>query len=117
MEKPMDCLFCKIINKEIPSTIAFEDDEVFAFEDINPKAPTHTLIIPKKHISTINDIEPAEATLAGKLILTAKKLAKEKGIAENGYRVLMNCNSDGGQEVYHIHLHLIGGRPLHWPPG
>lgn len=113
----MDCLFCKIVKREVPSTIVYEDDHILAFEDINPKAPIHHLIIPKKHIATINDITPEEATLTGNLLLTAKHIAKERGIDEDGYRVSMNCNSHGGQVVYHIHLHLLGGRPLLWPPG
>jgi len=112
-----DCLFCKIVNKEIPSNILFEDDDVLAFKDINPQAPIHFLIIPKKHIATMNDLQQEDEVLAGKIILTAKKLAEQENIAENGYRVAFNCNHDGGQEVYHIHLHLLGGRRMQWPPG
>ena len=113
----VDCLFCKIINKEINNDILFEDDDVLAFRDINPQAPIHILIIPKKHISTINDLQQEDETLTGKIILTAQSLAKQENIDENGYRLVFNCNSDGGQEVYHIHLHLLGGRRMQWPPG
>ena len=112
-----DCLFCKIINKEINSDILFEDDDVLAFRDINPQAPTHILIVPKKHISTINDLQQEDKVLTGKIILTAQSLAKQESIDENGYRLVFNCNNDGGQEVYHIHLHLLGGRRMQWPPG
>lgn len=112
-----DCLFCKIVDRTIPADIVYEDDDCVAFHDINPKAPTHVLIIPKKHIATVNDIDDTETTLAGHLIQTAKKIARELDIADDGYRILMNCNSDGGQEVYHIHLHLLGGRQMSWPPG
>ncbi|MCH8021131.1 histidine triad nucleotide-binding protein [candidate division KSB1 bacterium] len=113
----VDCLFCKIINKEINSDILFEDDDVLAFKDINPQAPIHFLIVPKKHISTINDLQQEDEKLTGKMILTAQSLAKQENIDENGYRLVFNCNSDGGQEVYHIHLHLLGGRQMQWPPG
>ncbi len=112
-----DCLFCKIINKEINSDILFEDDDVLAFRDINPQAPTHILIVPQKHISTINDLQQEDEALTGKIILTAQSLVKQENIDENGYRLVFNCNSDGGQEVYHIHLHLLGGRQMQWPPG
>ncbi len=112
-----DCLFCKIINKKINSDILFEDDDVLAFRDINPQAPIHILIVPKKHISTINDLQQEDEGLTGKITLTAQSLAKQENIDENGYRLVFNCNSDGGQEVYHIHLHLLGGRRMQWPPG
>lgn len=112
-----DCIFCKIIDKEIPANIIYQDDEVVSFPDINPKAPQHVLIIPKKHIATLNDLEDADTTLAGHLLQVAKQLAAKLGIAESGYRVLMNCNEGGGQAVFHIHLHLLGGRMMHWPPG
>jgi histidine triad (HIT) family protein len=112
-----DTLFGKIIKGEIPADKVYEDDEVLAFRDINPQAPTHILIIPKKPIPTINDIQPEDAALVGKLFLTAKKLAAEAGFADEGYRVVMNCNSGAGQTVFHIHLHLLGGRPFTWPPG
>jgi histidine triad (HIT) family protein len=112
-----DCLFCKIVARSIPSNIVFEDDNVLAFEDINPKAPVHILIIPKLHIATINDISSEHDALIGQMYLAAKTIAKEKLIADDGYRVVMNCNKHGGQEVYHIHLHLLGGKQLTWPPG
>ena len=107
-----DCLFCKIINGDIPADIVYRDDHVIAFRDISPQAPTHILIIPKKHISTINEMEPTDQLLAGHLVLTAQKLAIEHGIAESGFRLVMNCNQEGGQTVYHIHMHLMGGRQL-----
>ncbi len=113
----MDCLFCKIINREIPADIVYEDEHMLAFNDINPQAPTHMLIIPKRHIATLNDIEEADLALVGRLQYTAAKLAKEAGFAEEGYRVLMNCNEKGGQTVYHIHMHLMGGRRFTWPAG
>ena len=104
-----DCLFCKISNGDIPATIVYEDEKVLAFNDINPKAPHHVLIIPRKHIATVNDLTDDDTELAGQMIQTAKKIARSLGIADNGYRLMFNCNSDGGQEVYHIHLHLLGG--------
>lgn len=112
-----DSLFTKIIKREIPANIEYEDDDVIAFQDISPQAPVHILIVPKKHISTINDAGEADAELLGKIILTAKKLAKEKGIDEKGYRLVINCNEEAGQTVFHIHCHLIGGRIMKWPPG
>ena len=113
----MSTIFNKIINKEIPAKIVYEDDNILAFEDIAPKAPIHILIIPKKEIKTLNDVEQKDAELLGKLILVAKKIAKDKNIDEDGYRLIMNCNEYGGQTVYHIHLHLIGGKRLSWTPG
>ena len=107
-----DDLFLKIINREIPADIVYETDEILAFRDIAPKAPTHILIIPKLHLRTVNDIEPKHAELVGKLMLTAAELARQEGVAEEGYRLVMNCNPAGGQEVYHIHLHLLGGRQM-----
>lgn len=112
-----DCLFCKIAERKIPAKIIHEDDRVLAFEDITPQAPVHTLIIPKKHISTTLEITDADNALIGHLFQTAARLAKEKGIAEKGFRLVMNTNADAGQTVFHIHLHLIGGRAMHWPPG
>lgn len=112
-----DCLFCKIISGEIPATIVYQDDSVVAFDDINPQAPIHKLIIPREHIATINDVESAHEATIGKMVLAAKQIAKENSIDESGYRLVFNCNKDGGQEVYHIHLHLIGGKKLTWPPG
>ncbi len=110
-----DCLFCKIIAGDIPSNKIFEDDDVYAFYDIDKQAPQHFLVIPKQHIATLNDTD--DAILLGKLTLTASKIAKELGFADDGYRVVMNCNANGGQVVYHIHLHCLGGRPLSWSPG
>jgi len=107
-----ETIFRKIINKEIPSDMLYQDDFVTAFRDITPKAPTHILIIPNKLIATANDIEVTDEALIGKLYTVAKKLAKKEGIAKSGYRLIMNCNQDGGQEVFHIHLHLLGGKPL-----
>ena len=113
----MSTIFSKIINKEIKANIIYEDESVLAFEDVNPQAPIHILIIPKKEIKTANHIDQDDAQLIGKLFLTAKNIAKKKNIDKNGYRLVMNCNDDGGQTVYHLHLHLIGGRKLSWPPG
>jgi histidine triad (HIT) family protein len=112
-----ETIFSKIIKREIPADILYEDDEVLAFSDVNPQAPVHFLVIPKQPISTINEIKPEQAGLVGKMVLTAQNLAHEKGIAETGYRLVMNCNEDGGQTVSHIHLHVLGGRPMSWPPG
>lgn len=113
----MDCIFCKIADGSIPAKILYQDDNVVAFEDINPQAPHHKIIVPRKHIATLNDLTDADANLVGQMTLAATKMAKELGIAENGYRLVMNCNSAGGQTVFHIHLHLIGGRSMTWPPG
>ncbi|MFC2991242.1 MULTISPECIES: histidine triad nucleotide-binding protein [Halomonas] len=113
----MACLFCKIINREIPAEIVFEDDEVLAFEDIAPQAPTHLLVIPKRHVATLNDLEESDQALVGRLPIVAARLARERGFADEGYRVVMNCNDDGGQTVYHIHMHLMGGRRFTWPAG
>lgn len=110
-------IFDKIINKEIPAEIVFENDEVLAFKDINPQAPIHVLFIPKTRITTINDIQDNQAELTGQLFLAARDYAKQIGEDENGYRVVMNCNKNGGQEVYHIHLHFLAGRQMLWPPG
>ena len=113
----MTCFFCKIANGEMETDKVFEDDQVVAFRDINPQAPTHVLIIPKKHISTLNDLEEDDNELAGQLFMSAKNIAKELGFSEDGYRTVFNCNGHGGQSVYHIHLHLLGGRQMGWPPG
>ncbi|MBT3725092.1 MAG: histidine triad nucleotide-binding protein [Gammaproteobacteria bacterium] len=112
-----DTIFTKIINREIPAEILYEDDDVLAFSDVGPQAPVHFLVIPKLPIETINDIQPDQAELIGKMVLTAQKLVKEQGVAESGYRLVMNCNEDGGQTVFHIHMHVLGGRALSWPPG
>ena len=113
----MDCLFCKLVNGDIPAKILYQDEDVIAFEDIAPQAPTHFLVIPKRHISTLNDLSNDDAALVGKLPITAAQIAKELGIDESGYRVVMNCNEMGGQTVYHIHMHVLGGRSMTWPPG
>ena len=112
-----DCLFCKIIAGEIPSEKVYQDDLVTAFRDINPVAPTHILIIPNKHIATINDLTPEDESLVGHLFLTARSLAKEEGIDESGYRLIINVGPVGGQEIYHLHLHLIGGQKMRHPMG
>ncbi len=111
----MDCLFCKICAGTIPANLLYEDERVIAFKDIKPQAPVHLLIVPKQHIATLNELKEVE--LAGHIVLTAGRLATEQGLAETGYRTVMNCNSDGGQLVYHVHCHLLGGRQMMWPPG
>ena len=108
----MDCIFCKIASGEIKSDIQYQDDEIIAFSDINPKAPTHLLIVPRKHIATVADLTEDETMLAGKLIAVSNQLARDRGITEKGYRLVINCGSDGGQEVPHLHLHLLGGRRM-----
>lgn len=110
-----DCLFCKMAAGEIKPDVVYEDRDVLAFRDINPQAPVHILIIPKQHVETLNDLY--DSVLAGELLQTAVKLAKQEGLAEDGYRTVFNCNAQGGQEVYHLHMHLLGGRQMHWPPG
>jgi len=112
-----DCLFCKIIGGDIPSNVVFENKDVLAFRDISPQAPTHILIIPRRHISTINDIGADDRELVGSLFTAAKEIAAAEGLSEDGYRVVMNCGEGAGQSVFHIHLHLLGGRGLGWPPG
>ena len=111
------CIFCKIINKEIESKIVLEDDETVAFKDINPQAPVHIIIIPKRHIERVNDLTQSNINILGSLFLKANKIAENLGIDEDGYRLVVNCNDFGGQTVYHLHLHLIGGRRMNWPPG
>lgn len=111
------CIFCKIIDKKIPARIIYEDEHAIAFEDVNPQAPVHTLVIPRKHIPTLLDIKEEDNNLIGHLIKVANKIAFDKGIAERGFRVVTNCNPESGQTVYHIHLHILGGRQMHWPPG
>ena len=112
-----ECLFCKMIAGDIPADVVYQDDDVLAFRDINPQAPVHVLIIPKRHISTLNDLASEDAALIGKLSLAAAKIAAQEGIAESGYRTLINTNREGGQVVFHIHMHLMGGRRMLWPPG
>ncbi|MBU2710523.1 histidine triad nucleotide-binding protein [Zooshikella harenae] len=113
----MSCIFCKIINHELDAQIVYEDELTLAFRDIAPAAPHHLLVIPKTHISTINEADNTHQALLGHMLLVAKRLAQEEKIHENGYRLVMNCNNQGGQTVFHIHLHLLGGRNMHWPPG
>ncbi|RLA29659.1 MAG: histidine triad nucleotide-binding protein [Gammaproteobacteria bacterium] len=112
-----DCLFCKIIADEIPADIIHESPDAIAFRDINPQAPTHVLIVPRRHISTINDLDESDTDAVGQLFLAARNIARQEGFAEDGYRVTMNCNAAAGQTVFHIHLHLLGGRNFTWPPG
>ncbi len=109
------CLFCKMVAGDIKPNIVFEDDNILAFRDINPQAPVHILIIPKAHVATLDDLD--NTLLAGQLVQTAVQLAKAEGLSEEGYRTVFNCNQKGGQEVYHVHLHLLGGRQMTWPPG
>ncbi|MDH3841430.1 MAG: histidine triad nucleotide-binding protein [Chromatiales bacterium] len=112
-----ECLFCKMIAGEIQPDTVYETDDVLAFRDINPQAPTHVLVIPKRHIATINDIGTEDTELIGKLYLAAARVARDAGFAEEGYRAVMNCNGRAGQTVFHLHLHVLGGRDLNWPPG
>ncbi len=112
-----DDLFLKIIEREIQADIVFEDDEILAFRDIQPQAPVHILVIPKRRIATLNDLEDDDAGLVGRMVLTARRIAVDEGLNEDGYRLVLNCNEHGGQSVYHIHLHLLGGRQMQWPPG
>ena len=112
-----DCLFCKIREGEIPADIIYQDDDVMAFNDVNPQAPTHLLIIPKKHLSTVNDVEPTDELMMGKLFSVAKKIAAEKGVSGDGYRLVVNTNEQAGQTVFHIHMHFLAGRNMAWPPG
>lgn len=112
-----DCLFCKIIAREIPASIVYEDDRVLAFNDINPQAPTHVLVIPKRHIATLNDLQPADDGLMGEMVRRAAAIAASRGLAASGFRTVFNTNGDAGQTVFHVHLHLVGGRGMRWPPG
>jgi len=112
-----DCLFCKIIERKIPSSVVYEDDRILAFNDIDPQAPTHVLIMPKRHIPTLNDLGVEDEQIIGELVRRAATIAKERGFSETGYRTLFNTNRSAGQSVFHIHLHLLGGRPFSWPPG
>jgi histidine triad (HIT) family protein len=112
-----DCLFCKIINREIAGSIVYEDPRVLAFNDINPQAPTHVLIVPKRHIASLNELATEDNELVGELVRRAGLIAKDRGISAAGYRTVFNTNRDAGQTVFHIHLHLLGGRAMHWPPG
>ena len=113
----MDCLFCKFAKGEIPVNISHQDDNIIAFDDIHPQAPIHKLIVPRKHLATANDLMEEDNELIGSMFQMAKRIAKEQGIADGGYRLVMNCNAGAGQSVYHIHLHLLGGRQFNWPAG
>lgn len=113
----MSCLFCRIASGEIPASTVYEDDEVLAFGDINPQAPLHVLVIPRRHIATLNDLHESDQALVGQLVRRAAAIAVEKGFAQRGYRTVFNCNAEAGQTVFHIHLHLLAGRTLAWPPG
>ena len=112
-----DCLFCKMINGEIKPDVVLETNDVLAFRDIDPQAPTHVLVVPKQHISTINDLQADHEALIGKLYLAAQEVARKEGVSESGYRTVMNCGEGAGQSVFHIHLHVLGGRKMKWPPG
>lgn len=112
-----DCIFCKMVNKQIPAKFEYENDEVVAFNDINPQAPVHIIVIPKSHIGRVSDLDLKHRDLITNLVLVANELAKKKKIADSGYRIVMNCNEGAGQSVFHLHLHLLGGRPMNWPPG
>jgi histidine triad (HIT) family protein len=113
----MDCLFCKIVGREVPASIVYEDDRVIAFNDIKPQAPTHVLVVPKRHIESLNDLQQDDDEIVGELIRRAAAIAKERGVSADGFRTVFNTNRDGGQTVFHIHVHLLGGRRMHWPPG
>ena len=112
-----ECLFCKIVDREINATIVYEDEQIVAFNDINPQGPTHVLVVPKRHIATLNDLAEGDDQIVGEIVRRAAAIAKERGIDAGGFRTVFNTNRDAGQTVFHIHLHLIGGRSLHWPPG
>jgi histidine triad (HIT) family protein len=113
----MGCIFCDIISKKIPARIIYEDEFTVAFEDVNPQAPVHVLVVPRKHISTSLDTKEEDDVLMGRLFQIANKVSKDKGIATRGFRLVMNCNSEAGQTIFHLHLHVLGGRIMHWPPG
>ncbi|CAA6817811.1 MAG: Histidine triad protein [uncultured Thiotrichaceae bacterium] len=112
-----NCLFCKMVAGDIPADVVYENDDVLAFRDINPQAPVHILIIPKKHVATLNDVVEEDAMLMGKLFLAAKEIAEAEGVADEGYRTVVNCGASAGQSVFHVHMHVLAGRPLQWPPG
>ena len=112
-----DCLFCKIIAREIPASIVYEDDRMLAFNDINPQAPTHVLVVPKRHIASLDELSSGDDQIVGEVVRRAAALAQERRIAAGGYRTVFNTNRDAGQTVFHIHLHLLGGRTMRWPPG
>ncbi len=113
----MSCLFCKIVAGEIPASKVYEDDRIVAFNDIIPQAPMHVLVVPREHVSTVNELDPAHDALVGEMVRRAAAIAAERGYAERGYRTVFNCNADAGQTVFHLHLHVLGGRKFAWPPG
>jgi histidine triad (HIT) family protein len=113
----MTCLFCRIIAGEIPSTRVYEDGDLLAFEDINPQAPMHVLVVPKRHVATLNELTAADDALVGAMVRQAAAIAKARGLDGPGYRAVLNCNAQAGQTVFHVHLHVLGGRAMHWPPG
>ncbi len=111
------CLFCRIIARELPASFVYEDEQIVAIDDINPQAPMHVLVLPRRHIATLNDVTAEDAALVGGMVRRAAAIARERGLADRGYRTVFNCNRGAGQSVYHIHLHVLGGRGLRWPPG
>ncbi len=112
-----DCLFCRVVAGEIPAKVVFQDEHLVAFQDINPQAPMHVLIVPRRHVATLNDLSGTDDALVGEMVRRAASIASEQGYAQRGYRTVFNCNADAGQTVFHIHLHVLGGRPMTWPPG
>jgi histidine triad (HIT) family protein len=116
-EPAADCLFCRIVRRELPSKVVYEDERLFVFEDIHPKAPVHVLVVPKRHFSSLEEVPEGEAALLGEILLRARTLAREKGVGASGYRIVLNTARDAGQSVFHIHFHVLGGRLLLWPPG
>ncbi|MGB3861323.1 MAG: histidine triad nucleotide-binding protein [Candidatus Aminicenantaceae bacterium] len=112
-----ECIFCKIVNKEIPAKVVYEDDKIIVFDDINPQAPVHVLLIPKEHYTSLNDISEENKDLLGHILFKARQVAQEKGVKESGYRIVLNTARDSGQDVFHIHFHVLGGRRMTWPPG
>jgi histidine triad (HIT) family protein len=112
-----DCLFCRIASGEIPANLVYEDDRLVAFNDVNPQAPMHVLVIPRRHIATVSDLAPEDDALVGAMIRTAAAVAQQRGYGPRGFRTVFNCNADAGQTVFHVHLHVLGGRPMTWPPG
>jgi histidine triad (HIT) family protein len=117
MAQKDDCIFCGISARKIPAKVVFEDNELVAFEDIAPQAPVHIVIVSKDHLEKLSDTDASHTALVGKMVMAARDIARERGIGDSGYRLVMNCNKDGGQAVWHLHLHLLGGRTMHWPPG
>ncbi len=113
----MACIFCQIVEGKIPAKTVASDERLLAFHDVNPQAPTHVLVIPRRHVTSLTDLQPGDDDLVGAMVRSARDIAKELGLAERGFRLVFNCGDDAGYSVYHIHLHLLGGRPLGWPPG